>query len=126
MTKGELAKKNFESGMNCAQAVLLAFKDEMNMDEVALKKLIIGFGGGFGRQGLVCGAISGMTMVIGAANPDKDKLACYQLVVSACEEVKAKLGALDCKTLKAENKVPCGEICKIVAEITEKYILNFI
>ena len=47
MTKGQLAKKNFESGMNCAQAVLLAFKDEMNMDEVALKKLIIGFGGGF-------------------------------------------------------------------------------
>ena len=31
MTKGEIAKKNFESGMNCAQAVALAFKDEMGL-----------------------------------------------------------------------------------------------
>ena len=47
MTKGEIAKLNFESGLNCAQAVVLAFKDEMGLSELELKKLIIGFGGGF-------------------------------------------------------------------------------
>ena len=49
MNKGEIAKQNFNSGLNCAQAVVLAFKDQMNMDEQTLKKLIIGFGGGVGR-----------------------------------------------------------------------------
>ncbi len=122
MNKGELAKKIFLEGNNCAQAVALAFKDEMGIGEEDAKRFIVGFGGGFGRQGLVCGAVSGMTMVIGAVNSDKDKLACYKLVVSACEEIKTRLGSLDCKTLKAESKVPCGEICKIVADITEKYI----
>lgn len=122
MTKGELAKKLYQEGYNCAQAVVLAFKDEMGISENDAKRLIVGFGGGFGRQGLVCGAVSGMTMVIGAVNGGSDKLACYAIVVKACEEVKERLGSLDCKDIKAQNKVPCAEVCQIVAEITEKYI----
>ena len=123
MTKGELAKLNFESGMNCAQAVVLAFKDEMALSEQALKKLIIGFGGGFARQRLVCGAVSGMTMVLGYLKSDgEDKLASYALIKSACEDVKASIGSIICGELLSENKVPCGEICKIVADITAKYL----
>ena len=33
MTKGEIAKNNFMQGYNCAQAVLLAFCDDLGFDE---------------------------------------------------------------------------------------------
>ena len=123
MTKGELAKKNFESGMNCAQAVALAFKDEMGLTETQIKKLIIGFGGGFGRQRLVCGAVCGMTMVLSylKSNGD-DKLACYEIIRSACDRVKEKLGSITCSELLELNKVSCAEICAIVADITADYL----
>ena len=121
MTKGELARQNFDAGMNCAQAVVLAFKDEMNMDESALKKLIIGFGGGFGRQHLVCGAVCGMTMVLSYLKSDgKDKLASYEVIRRACSEVKERIGSLICSELMGANKIPCAEICQIVADITQK------
>ena len=123
MTKGEIAKKNFESGMNCAQAVALAFKDEMGLGEEAIKKLIIGFGGGFARQRLVCGAVSGMTIVLGYLKSDgENKLGAYEIVKNACEDVKAQIGSIICSELMNENKIPCAEICKIVADITAKHI----
>lgn len=123
MTKGEIAKLNFQSGLNCAQAVVLAFKEEMGLSELELKKLIIGFGGGFARQRLVCGAVSGMTMVLGYLKSDgNDKLAAYDIVKKACEEVKEQLGSIICSELMGTNKIPCGEICKIVADVTAKYV----
>ena len=123
MNKGEIAKQNFNSGLNCAQAVVLAFKDQMNMDEQTLKKLIIGFGGGVGRQRLVCGAVCGMTMVLSYLKSDgNDKLAAYAIIKSACEEVKDKLGSITCAELIQKGKIPCDEICRIVAEVTEKYL----
>lgn len=128
MTKGEIAKRNFESGLNCAQAVLLAFKEEMGMDERALKKLIIGFGGGFARQRYVCGAVSGMTMVLSYLKSDgEDKLACYAIVKDAFEKVKQELGSIVCSELMQDSvngkpKLPCGEICQIVADITSQYL----
>ena len=123
MTKGEIAQKNYESGMNCAQAVVLAFKEEIGLPELTLKKLIIGFGGGFGRQGLVCGAVCGMTMVLSYLKSDGiDKLNAYALIKDACQTVKQKLGSIVCAELLADKKVPCGEICKIVADITQDFL----
>lgn len=123
MTKGEIAKNNYQSGMNCAQAVVLAFKEEIGLSELTLKKLIIGFGGGFGRQGLVCGAVCGMTMVLSYLKTDGvDKLKAYALIKDACETVKQKIGSIVCADLLADKKVPCGEICKIVADITQNFL----
>ena len=123
MTKGELAKQNFQSGLNCAQAVVLAFTKELGLSEAQLKKLIIGFGGGFGRQRLVCGAVCGMTMVLSYLKSDgEDKLKCYELIKCACTKVKEKIGSLTCAELLNENKVPCADICSIVADITAEFI----
>ena len=49
MNKGEIAKQNFESGYNCAQAVLLAFCDELGFDKNTAAMLAAPFGGGMGR-----------------------------------------------------------------------------
>lgn len=141
MNKGELAKHYFEQGNNCSQAVVLAFKEEIGMDEKTLKKLSIGLGGGFGRQRLVCGAVSGMTMVLSYLLSDGvDKLAIYKVVQDACAEFKKELGSLICaelldgveakdtspvpseRTAQYYKKRPCGEICAIAAEIAQKFI----
>ena len=142
MTKRERAMANFNSGMNCAQAVALAFLEETGMSEELLKKASIGFGGGLGRQRLVCGAVSGMCMVLSLALSDgNDKLAIYSVLQEACAQFKKECGSLICAELlegvKVDNspvpeertaayykKRPCGEICGIAAEITEKFLLR--
>lgn len=63
MTKREQAMQNFKNGYNCAQAVLLAFSDELEIDEKTLALISSSFGGGMGRMREVCGAVSGMFMV---------------------------------------------------------------
>ena len=63
--RGEIAKKNFLSGMNCCQAVLLAFSDLTGLDEATALKMAAPFGGGVGRMREVCGTVSGMCMVLG-------------------------------------------------------------
>jgi C_GCAxxG_C_C family probable redox protein len=60
-----LAGERFDNGLNCAQAVLTAFSDELKMDEPALLRLGAGFGGGMARQQMTCGAVTGAYMVIG-------------------------------------------------------------
>ena len=42
MNKIELAKENFKSGLNCTQSVVLAFKNEMNMDEDEYARMVQG------------------------------------------------------------------------------------
>ena len=139
--KGEIAKQNFLLGYNCAQSVVLAFKDELGLSEETIKKLSIGFGGGLARQRLTCGAVSGMALVIGAINSDgNDKAKAYALIRAACDEFKAETGSLICaemlsgeilkdrstepeaRTPEYYKKRPCADLCYLAAEIAEKYI----
>ena len=141
VTKGKLAREYFEKGYACSQAVALAFTSELNMSEDTIKKALIGFGGGFGRQRLVCGAVSGMTFVLGCLKSDgQDKLSIYKIIQDASAEVKLQLGSLICadllegkvhvdtkfvpeeRTAEYYKKRPCGEIVELVADITEKYL----
>ena len=141
MNKGQLAKENFKSGVNCAQAVVLAFKDEMALSEEQLKKLSLGFGGGVARQRHVCGAVLGMTMVLSYLKSDgEDKLAIYSLIQKACAEFKEQTNSiicselLDAKTLEDKSPVPeertakyyakrpCADMCELAGIITEKYL----
>ena len=141
MTKGEISLKNFESGLACSQAVSLAFKEEIGIPEDILTNMSLGFGGGFGRQRLVCGAVSGMVMAISALTANgKSKIEVYKIIQDACAEFKAELGTLICAELLGENpsqkptpnaesrtpeyykKRPCSEICRIAGDIAEKYI----
>ena len=140
-TKRELAKENFSKGLNCAQAVVLAFKDELGIDEQTLKKLAISFGGGLGRQRLTCGAVSGMCMVLGYLLSDgEDKLKIYQIVQKACGKFKEMTGSIICsellsgvsgvdnspipeaRTNEYYRKRPCSELCEIASEIAENIL----
>jgi len=63
--KGALAKRNFEEGCNCSQAVLLAFAPECGLDRDTALRLAAPFGGGLGRLRELCGAVSGAGMALG-------------------------------------------------------------
>lgn len=123
MDKGSVAFENFNSGLNCSQAVVLAFKEQLDLDETVLKKLSIGFGGGLGRQRLTCGAVSGMCMVISALKSDGvDKLAIYSVIKDACDEFKNVAGSLICADLLQSQKLACAQMCRLAAEIAQKYV----
>ena len=147
MNRGEEAERLFKEGCNCSVAVVLAFRDRLQetlgTGENELKKIAIGFGGGLARQRLTCGAVSGMTMVLGALLSDgEDKGEIYRTVQKACADFSAETGTLICADLLKINggedsspmpearteqyyaKRPCLKLCGLAAEIAQKYLEN--
>lgn len=67
MERSKYAVSLLQSGLNCAQSVLLAFSEECGMDEETAISIASGFGGGIARLQETCGAVTGAVMVIGTA-----------------------------------------------------------
>ena len=65
MEHGLYAAELFLNGYNCAQAVAIAFCDVTGLDKDFTARMASSFGGGMGRMREVCGAVSGMFMVLG-------------------------------------------------------------
>jgi C_GCAxxG_C_C family probable redox protein len=63
----EKAVKYFDSGYNCAQSVLLTLYEHLTPEgkNELVPKIAAGFGGGIGRCGSVCGALTGSIMAVG-------------------------------------------------------------
>ena len=105
MTKEELAENYFRKGANCAQAVLCAFAPECGLTEEEAMRLASGFGGGVGRMREICGAVSGMTLVVNIlrGNTDFDdkeaKDRHYALVRRLAEDFRSRTGSVVCREL---------------------------
>jgi C_GCAxxG_C_C family probable redox protein len=101
----EKAIRSFRSGLNCAQAVVTAYTDELDYDYNLAQSVACGFGGGMGRLQETCGAVTGSFMVLGIYNckkfkDNKDrKEATYTMVQKFSEKFKLINGATDCKAL---------------------------
>ena len=67
-TTKDKAIQSFQSGMNCAQAVVTAYADRLKFDPDLAAGLSCGFGGGMGRLQQTCGALTGAFMVLGIHN----------------------------------------------------------
>ncbi len=116
MTHEEKALQYFTDGANCAQAVVLAFHEELGMDEKTAARLASSFGGGIGRLREVCGAVSGMMMVYGLLRGYDDlkdpeaKKAHYANVQALAAQFRAENGSIICRELlsldKGENSAP--------------------
>ena len=63
----EKAVQHFQNGYNCAQSVLLSLYEQLYPEgkNELIPKIAAGFGGGIGRCGSVCGALTGSIMAIG-------------------------------------------------------------
>ncbi|MBR6615981.1 MAG: C_GCAxxG_C_C family protein [Lachnospiraceae bacterium] len=143
MTRAEKAKAYFEQGYNCAQAVTLAFADEMGLKPEEAAKLASSFGGGFGRLREVCGCVSGMALAAGAicgySDPKakEEKAEHYALVQKLAGEFKERNGSIICRELldginndtnpvpeeRTESyykKRPCADFAYAAADILEK------
>ena len=111
---GDRAYAAFFKGYNCCQSVAVAFAEEMGMTEKQALQISAGFGGGFGRMREVCGAFSGITLVLGALYGSDDptkKTALYTDVQALAAEYKTRNGGpntLICRELlglkQAEGK----------------------
>jgi len=49
----------FRQGYNCAQSVMLTMQDFWNEKKTLESKIASAFGGGIGRRGSLCGALTG-------------------------------------------------------------------
>ena len=105
MKHNELIAEYLSQGFNCAQVVTVSFAEKLNADKKTLLATAAGFGGGIGRQGLTCGAVSGGVIVLGLTKGqiepfDTDsKQATYQAVQEFSSRFKQKNGAIACKDL---------------------------
>lgn len=93
------------AGSGCAQAVFCSFASELGFDFASAHRYASGFGGGMGRCQLVCGAVSGGVMALGAAfGSDKSedleaKDLCYAKVNAFIKAMEKDFGYSDCKSL---------------------------
>ncbi len=95
----------FKSGLNCAQAVLKSYSDDLNFDNNLALNISCGFGGGMGRLQETCGAVTGSFMVLGIYNSEKyadnkdKKDETYSMIQKFSSRFKSIHGVLDCKSL---------------------------
>ena len=125
MTEKELetrvarAVDNFMEGYGCCQSVVAAFADLYGLDDTLAKKVAAGFGGGVGRMRMMCGAVSGIVMLVGLncgqteGNDREGKSACYKVVQELLEKSKQENGSLICAEilgLKGYEKAACSYV----------------
>jgi C_GCAxxG_C_C family probable redox protein len=67
MEQADVAVKLFGEGYSCSQAILAAYGELFGIDGEACFRIAGTFGGGMGRTGQTCGAVTGALMVIGLA-----------------------------------------------------------
>lgn len=140
MIAGEL----FLGGCNCAQAVFLAFSDVTGMDRKLAARLSSPFGGGMGRMREVCGAVSGMLMVLGVCygydetvEDDAQKKQLYQDVQALAGAFREECGSIICReilknppsdpnptprTAEFYVKRPCARMVMTAARLLDEFI----
>lgn len=110
----EHAKERFLKSMNCSQAVLETYAEDMGMSVENARRVASAFAGGMG-MGAECGAITGAMMVIGMKHGkilDEDSAAdkeTFSRVAKLVEEFKKEHGDIQCsKLLGADMGTPEG------------------
>jgi C_GCAxxG_C_C family probable redox protein len=141
----DLARELFKKGYNCSQSVFAAFCDETGLDTETALKIASSFGGGMGRLREVCGAVTGMFMVVGMKYGYTDlsnknaKAEHYELVQDLAKQFENENGSIICRELlgisiKHDNPIPedrndnyykkrpCAELVEQAARILDEYI----
>lgn len=105
MDKKQHALSFFKEGFSCSQAVVSAYGEEFGLNRELALKVSSAFGGGMGRMGETCGAVTGAYMVIGlkygrtSVKDKKAKIKTYRLVREFATRFKSLNGSTKCKEL---------------------------
>ncbi len=133
MTEQELdervtrAVENFMQGYGCCQSVVAAFADLYGLDETMAKKIAAGFGGGVGRLRMMCGAVSGIVMLVGldcgqTEGSDREgKSACYKVVQDLLARSKEENGSLICAEILGIQGCEKAHSNYVASERTAEY-----
>ena len=97
MKRSRRAVELKHSGMNCGQAILLAFGDKTGLSDDELKKVGAAFGIGMGCFESTCGALCGAQIVLGMKNKGKPVMGMARRLYS---EFLDTCGAAICIDLK--------------------------
>lgn len=131
-TKVEKALEMHKKGYNCAQSVVCPFCEECNMTEADAFRVSEGFGSGM-ALGEMCGAVSGMTMVIGLLNSigslengAPTKADTYSKVKAYAQQFQEKNGSYLCRELKCiedgKQRVSCEQCVIDAVKFVEEYL----
>lgn len=111
INRAEKASDIFKEGQNCAQSVILAFADVLDLDYDLLKRMAAAFGGGFAKTRNICGAVSAIGMIVGLIDEsDGDKASVYKQTRILTDEFE-----------KLNGTLLCGELLKNMPNITKDY-----
>jgi C_GCAxxG_C_C family probable redox protein len=95
----------FDAGYNCAESTLRALAEHWGLDDDGVPCAAVCFGGGIGRSGGVCGALTGSLMAAGLKCGPRDpadgsaKERAYTLAAVTCGSFLREMGALDCRDI---------------------------
>ncbi len=100
----EEAIQHFKTGYNCAQSVLLTLQKFWDVEFPLEPKVVSTFGGGIGRRGSVCGALTGGVTAIGvkygANKPvSAERELGYLLTLKFYNQFEEKCGGVTCREL---------------------------
>ena len=128
----EKAATRFLEGYNCAQSVLLTMFEHWNGENELIPKIATAFGGGIGRCGSVCGALTGGVMALGIKYGTNEhslekRLKAYELAQKFYKRFEKQHGSVLCRELiRYDLSVP-EELEKArKARIFEEKCVNFV
>ena len=145
MDHGMKAAELFLSGYNCAQSVAVAFCDVTGLGEDFAAKMASSFGGGMGRLREVCGAVSGMYLVLGilygydTPGDDVSKKRLYTEVQALAARFREQTGSIVCReilknppsdpnptprTAEFYKVRPCARMVLLAGRLMDEFIAN--
>ena len=129
----------FNSGFNCAQAIVSTYCEQFGMDKETALKASCGLGGGFGKLQETCGAVTGAYLIIGLkhgqylSGDSAAKEKTYALVREFERQFKDKHSTTNCRELLGADlkqmpmeqvKRKCSRIVREAAQTLENVLRN--
>jgi len=131
----------FQEGFNCSQAVFSTYCVEFGLDKTNALKIACGLGGGMGRLGETCGAVTGAFLIIGlkhgkfVKSDNVSKETTYKMVQEFAKLFEARNKTINCtellgidilsgdkKLVGERQKAICPGLVKDAAEILETFL----
>ncbi len=109
MAEDKRASDTFAQGFSCSQAVLSARCEKYGLDQKTALTIAAGFGGGMGRSGNACGAVTGAISIIGLhsgsdkAGDTEAKENTYRAVREFIKKFEEDFGSVNCSELLGCN-----------------------
>ena len=123
----ERAVDYFMQGYGCCQSVVAAFADIYGLDEKLALKIAAGFGCVVGNLRMMCGAVSGLVMLIGLEEgqtegaDNEGKSHCYKIVQQLLEESKQQNGSIICAEILGLKGYEKATNSYVASERTAEY-----